>query len=466
LSSNSLPQTHSPSLLRALVLRLTVAVVLALATSVAFFYLQFRDGVTGVDDQSIAVQVDALRRGFVLTPQGPRLSLTDELRQLYASPGTPNGYQLFDADGRLLESAGFAASFVPLPVHPARDEAVLQREVDERTKGRVLTATMSVEEDGQLHWLRVSRNLQDVESFAGQLVLRAIPELMPWLALLLLVMIGVVVATVHSSLEPLRAVSQQAAKLSGDRITQRLPARGLPREVAPLVQAVNLALDRLEADYVAQREFTAHAAHELRTPLAILRAQLDLRFTPQQLGEVGTEIESLGRVVEQLLCLAQLESNLAFESSPLDAYACAVEVARDIAPLSLAQNHHLSASTPDAAVPTTGNATLVRLVFRNLIENAIQHTPAATSITVSSPNRQCVVIEDDGPGIPPPDRAALFDRFRRGSNASGPGVGLGLAIARRIMQRMGGQLLLDDGATRGARFLLIFGPAPTASARR
>jgi two-component system sensor histidine kinase TctE len=270
-------------------------------------------------------------------------------------------------------------------------------------------------------------------------------------------MIGVVVATVHSSLRPLREVSQQAAQLSGDNITERLRAHKLPQEVAPLVQAVNLALDRLEADYVAQREFTAHAAHELRTPLAILRAQLDSRFTPEELGDIGIEIDSLARVVEQLLCLAQLDSDRAFESSDLDAYACAVEVARETAPLALAQQHNLSAATPDASVPTRGNATLIRLVFRNLIENAIQHTPPGTSVTVSSLTEHCVVVEDDGPGISPADRSTLFERFRRGSNATGPGVGLGLAIAKRVMQRMDGQLLLDPQTTRGVRFVVIFG---------
>ena len=172
------------------------------------------------------------------------------------------------------------------------------------------------------------RDLRDLESLAGQLVLRALPEFAPMLIVLVITMVGVVIVTVHFSLRPLREVSQQAAELSGERIAERLRVDRLPREVVPLVQAVNLALDRLEADYKAQRDFTAHAAHELRTPLAILRANLDSRFTPEQLGDVGMEIDSLARVVEQLLCLAQLDSDLAFEVDSLDAYACAVEVAR------------------------------------------------------------------------------------------------------------------------------------------
>jgi signal transduction histidine kinase len=110
-------------------------------------------------------------------------------------------------------------------------------------------------------------------------------------------------------------------------------------------------------------------------------------------------------------------------------------------------------------VPTRGNATLIRLVFRNLIENAIQHTPPGTSISVSARDGS-VVIEDDGPGIPPAEREALFDRFRRGTNASGPGVGLGLAIAQRVMERAGGRLVLDPTSSRGSRFVVFFPAFP------
>jgi len=447
---------RAPSLRRALIKRLLLAVFVTMAICTVFLVFEFRSGITGMDDQAIDVQVEAVRESLVSTPEGPRVSLTPELREMYDTQGTPNGYQLFDARGALLESGGFTPTFVPLPRRNTGDEVIMQRELDARTRYGVLTATLAVEHGGQRYWLRVARDLRDVESMAGQLVLRALPEFAPMLVLLVITMVGVVIATVHMSLRPLREVSRQAARLSGDRIAERLRAEGMPSEVVPLVHAVNQALDRLEADYKAQRDFTAHAAHELRTPLAVLRADLDSRFTPAQLGDVGAEIDSLARVVEQLLCLAQLDSELAYEVASVDAYACAVEVARDLVPRALARQQNLSAVTPEASVPTRGNATLIRLVFRNLIENAIQHTPTGTSITVSSPDGRSVVIEDDGPGIPPADRESLFDRFRRGSKASGPGVGLGLAIAQRVMERTGGRVVLDCTSPRGARFVVTF----------
>jgi signal transduction histidine kinase len=448
-----------PSLRRALIVRLLLAVFVTMAITITFLVFEFRSGITGMDDQAIDIQVDALRQSLVSTPTGPRVSMSSELREMYETPDTLNGYQLYDANGALLESGGFTPSFVPLPARNTGNNVTMQREVDPKSQNLVLTATLAVEDGGRLYWLRVARDLRDLESLAGQLVLRALPEFAPMLLILLFTMIGVVIVTVHYSLRPLREVSQQAAGLSGARISERLRADRLPREVVPLVQAVNQALDRLEVDYKAQRDFTANAAHELRTPLAILRADLDSRFTPQQLGDVGMEIDSLARVVEQLLCLAQLDSELSYEVANLDAYACAVEVARDLAPRALARQQNVSATTPDASVPTRGNATLIRLVFRNLIENAIQHTPPGTSISVSA-RVGSVVVEDDGPGIPPAEQEMLFDRFRRGASASGPGVGLGLAIAQRVMERMGGALVLDSGSSRGARFVVTFPTFP------
>jgi signal transduction histidine kinase len=289
-------------------------------------------------------------------------------------------------------------------------------------------------------------------------MLSALEELYWPIALLLIAVIGVVIVTVQSSLRPLRTVSHQASMLSLNRLDERLHAQNLPRELVPLVNAVNTSLSRLEADYRVQRDFTANAAHELRTPLATLRARLESRLSAQELGDVAFEIEQLARLVEQLLCLARLDSQEQFQFAAFDAYAVALDVARELAPVAIKSGHYVTAATPDASVPANGNATLTRLIFRNLIENAIQYTPAGTTITLSA-DSATVIIADDGPGIDPDVAASLFERFRRGPNASGFGAGLGLAIAKCIMERQGGRLSLDRNAARGARFVMDF-PGP------
>jgi two-component system, OmpR family, sensor histidine kinase TctE len=449
---------RAPSLLRALVVRLTIVVVLALAGIYPILYLEFRDGLMGLEGQSIAVQVQDLRASVVSGAGPPRLELPRPLQELYAQPGTLNGYQLLGADGAVLESGGLSARGLPLPVAQGAGQVVMQLEKDASSGDSIMGAALDIDDGHGRYWLRVVRNLEDTESLVAQLMLGALDELLPPIALLLVAVVSVVVVTVLSSLRSLRAVSHQASMLSLHRLDERLHAKKLPRELVPLVRAVNTSLDRLEADYRVQREFTANAAHQLRTPLATLRARLESRFSAQELGDVTLEIEQLARLVEQLLCLARLDSQEQFQFAAFDAHAAALEVARDLAPVALETEHYVTAATPDASVPAHGNATLTRLVFRNLIENAIQYTPPGTSIMLSAESGT-VIIADDGPGIAADAAASLFERFRRGANASGHGAGLGLAIAKCIMERQGGSLSLDANAARGARFVMAF-PRP------
>lgn len=446
---------RAPSLLRALVIRLTIVVVLAVAGIFAILYFEFRNGLMGLDGQSIAIQVQDLRDSIVPDTNPPRLNLPDALREFYAEPDTLNGYQVLGADGTVLESGGFSAPDLPLPVAQGGGQVVMQMETDALSGNNIMAAALHFDGGHGAYWLRVVRNLKDTESLLAQLMLGALGELDWPIAVLLLAVVGVVVVTVLSSLRSLRTVSHQASTLSLNRLEERLHAKNLPRELVPLVQAVNSSLDRLEADYQVQREFTANAAHELRTPLATLRARLESRFSAQELGDVAFEIEQLARVIEQLLCLARLDSPEQFQFAAFDAHAVALEVARELAPVALESEHYVTAMTPDASVLTNGNATLTRLVFRNLIENAIQYTPAGTSITLSADSGS-VVIADDGPGIAADATASLFERFRRGPGASGHGAGLGLAIAKCIMERQGGSLSLDANAARGARFVIEF----------
>jgi two-component system, OmpR family, sensor histidine kinase TctE len=449
---------RTPSLLRALVVRLTIVVVLAVAGIYSMLYFEFRNGLFGLEGQSIAVQAQDLRAAIVPGTGAPRVELPPPLRELYAQPDTLNGYQLLTADGTVLEAGGFSAPHLPLPVAQGGGQVVMQMEKDAASGNSIMAAAIPLEAPSGPYWLRVVRNLEDTESLVAQLMLGALDELFPPIALLLIAVVSVVVVTVLSSLRSLRAVSHQASMLSLHRLDERLHAKNLPAELVPLVRAVNTSLDRLEADYRVQREFTANAAHQLRTPLATLRARLESRFSPQQLGDVTLEIEELARLVEQLLCLARLDSQEQFEFAAFDAHAIALEVARELAPAALESEHYVTAATPDASVPAYGNATLTRLVFRNLIENAIQYTPAGTSITLSA-DASAVIIADDGPGIAAHAVASLFERFRRGPNAAGPGAGLGLAIAKCIMERQGGRLSLDATAARRARFVMEF-PAP------
>jgi signal transduction histidine kinase len=328
-----------------------MVVVLALAGSSLLLYFEFRDGLWGLEGQSIGVQVRRLRASIGSEAGPPRLVLPPSLRKFYAQPDTLNGYQLLSADGTVLESGGFSPPYLPLPVAQGGGQIVMQRETDALSGNSVMAATLGIDDLHGQYWLRVVRNLEDAESLVGQLMLGALEEMYWSSALLLVAVVGVGVLTVLSSLRSLRAVSHQASMLSLHRLDERLHVQDLPSEVAPLVQAVNASLARLETDYRVQREFTANAAHELRTPLATLRARLESRFSAQQLGDVALEIEQLARLVEQLLCLARLDSQEQFQFAPFDAHAVALEVARELAPVALDSGHYVTAKTPGICLP-------------------------------------------------------------------------------------------------------------------
>jgi hypothetical protein len=150
---------RAPSLLRALVVRLTIVVVLALAGSYLVLYFEFREGLMGLEGQSIAIQVQDLRRSIVSGTGPPRLELPRSLQEFYAQPDTLNGYQLLSADGTVLESGGFSAPYLPLPVAQGGGQIVMQRETDALSGNSIMAATLDLDDRHGPYRLRVVRNL-------------------------------------------------------------------------------------------------------------------------------------------------------------------------------------------------------------------------------------------------------------------------------------------------------------------
>lgn len=189
---------RTPSLLRSLVVRLTIVVVLALAGSYLVLYSEFRDGLMGLEGQSIAIQVQDLRAAVVSGPGPPRLDLPPSLQELYARPDALNGYQLLDADGTVLESGGFLVPDLPLPVANGSGQVVMQMEKDAASGSSIMAAALDLDDPHGQYRVRVVRNLENAESLVAQLMLGALDELYWPTALLLIAVVSVVVVTVLS----------------------------------------------------------------------------------------------------------------------------------------------------------------------------------------------------------------------------------------------------------------------------
>ena len=270
------------------------------------------------------------------------------------------------------------------------------------------------------------------------------------------------------ALLPIARMAEQAQRVSAERLGERMPIVNPRDEIGQLGQAFNDTLARLERAFVQLRQFTADASHELRTPLTALRSVgevglrsgRDLAGYREVIGSMLEEVDRLTQLVDTLLLLARSDGGaLVLARSSLDLADLAREVAAALAVL--AEEKHLGVTiVAPAPVRVSADRTLLRQVLVNLLHNAIRHSPAGSTITIevadAGESAQCSV-RDQGPGIPPEHRGRVFERFYRvdaaRTQASG-GTGLGLALARSVVELHGGSIELVDHPGPGALFCM------------
>jgi signal transduction histidine kinase len=266
--------------------------------------------------------------------------------------------------------------------------------------------------------------------------------------------------SLRQTLRPLSRVATQAEALGqavhAGRPLQPLSASDLPREIVDVVAAINAMLDRLETSLRHQRQFTADVAHELRTPLAVLRLQIaDLPVTAP-VEQIISELDALGALVNQLLRMAQAEDAMLTARRSVDLNAASRKACEDLAPLALPRGQTIEFDAPERPVLLSGQAELLDIAVRNVIDNALKASPNGAAVCVTHSPEGTVVVEDEGPGIPDQHKEAVFTRFWRADPVRG-GAGIGLALVRRIVELHGGSVRVEDRAGGGARFILAFG---------
>jgi two-component system, OmpR family, sensor histidine kinase TctE len=374
----------------------------------------------------------------------------DDWRQVYASPSRHFVFTVFDATQRAIAwSANLAA---PLPYIPVDSRGGLGP-VEFIGAGAARRAIVAAR-GPQGSTVLVGRGDHDRDELVDSLFEEGSEQLtiiVPF-ALLGLVLIWLISGW---SLRPIERASHEAARVGPQRPEMRISARGLPREVQPLVEAVNGALDRLSRAYATERRLTADAAHELRTPLAVLNLRLQrAKLTGRtDWSAVERELAQMGRLVDQLLDLARKEA-LARERQTEDLPVINLsrvvrEAAATALPLMEAAGRELDIDVPDC-VQVRGNSDDLRDMVRNLLENAVLHGSGKVSARIAlerHPDTVAIEVADEGAGVPEGQEEAVFQRFRR-LNVDRPGSGLGLAIVRHVARTHGGDARFLPGVGR------------------
>lgn len=309
------------------------------------------------------------------------------------------------------------------------------------------------------------------ERLAAQIALNA---MLPLIAALPL-MGALIWWIVSNGLAPIRRISEEVERREPGNLN-RLDIGAAPGEVHPLIERLNALFERIERSIASEKRFTADAAHELRNPVAAIRAQAEASIVAQDpnavrtgLKNISTAAARLSRLVDQLLALARLDTakdNLCLAS--VDLNHLAKQTLAELAPRAFERGATVALDSSDAAM-VTGDPTLLASVIRNLVENAVLHGGRGVQITVSTVTLDdaCeLIVEDDGPGVPVEQRASLGRRFFRDTNEV-EGSGLGLSLVARIVELHGATLTYGEASThRGLRVRVRFARAHRTAAQQ
>lgn len=298
----------------------------------------------------------------------------------------------------------------------------------------------------------VAESLHRRRSSAGQILVATVwPNLLTMLVALAAVALGV-----RYALRPLRALSRQFERK--DVINRgSINRAGAPREILPLVDAVEQLMQRLRQAALSQRAFLNKSAHQLRTPLAGLQTQVELLCSSvsgeplERAQRLHDSVRRLAHLTHQMLSLARSESNaaLAQEMTPLSLPDILEEVAGACLDQALANQVDVGFDAQPATV--VGVPWMLREMLLNLVGNAIAHSPAGAPVNVrcgieaAAPGWAFMEVEDRGPGIAAVDRQRIFEPFVRLNDEQGRGSGLGLTIVREVAERHGAHLQVHDG---------------------
>lgn len=411
--------------------------------------------IDNLDDVSLQIQAEQIAENIQLTGGTPTLRLPENLQRAYDQSGSSYLYALIDNKRNILIASEDKARdvFSTLSAEQLQRPESYFRLINGDGSGApyyVLQKTLAGRPD--LHVVVAQGHLHS-DVYIDTLLTEFASHIGWTLPIILIGTLLFSVWTIRTSLRPIKDLSDRARMIRPETRGLRLPTSEVSDEMLPLIQAINSALDRFEKGFEVQRRFTANAAHELRTPLALLTARLDQLEESATAQQLASDIERMNRLVSQLLLVSRLENTTPILEPGVDLNVVGETVVALMAPLAIAQNKSIALRRASGPVRVLAMQHQLEDAVRNLIENAISHTPPGTEVDVSIGDDGSLAVRDHGPGVPIDLRERIFERFWRGRERSG-GAGLGLAIVAETMRAHGGRVSVDDATDGGAIFTL------------
>jgi len=467
------PGPVGPGLQRRLLL-LLLAPLLLLAAFNTWFDFQLADTAAIQQDRQLLTLVpqlaDSVLAGGATPQSAPDFLMSPVIAEFLAQRVGASAYAILDGDGKVLLGAAWLSDYPPNTFEPEFSsqefQGVVYRIVSQRVQaaGTEWTVRLADGSDGRLQslrrlWLKV-----------------ALPNLV--------LVVGAALAirwAVRLALRPLIAL-RDAVEGRSPRDLTPLDADGSPEEVRPLVLSLNRLFGMVNAQAESQRRFVADAAHQLRTPLAGLQAQVEawaltgtdpVPLPAEQIVKLRDATRRTSQLANQLLALSRADTgSLASEPREVVALKPLCEAVLE-AHLDAAAQRQIDLGLDAQEANASGYAWLLRELLGNLVDNAVRYTPAGGRVTLRCAWRvppqggaaqPLLEVEDDGPGVPLAERARIRERFYRLPGSAGEGNGLGLAIADEIARVHRSTLAIDSGAHgRGLRCTVVLEPVRESS---
>ena len=440
---------------RIVILHVVAVVITSIFMSLALSWLLNYE-TNNIHNKPDQEQAESVGEHLNTRPDGSLdVNLPADLEGLYSQAYGRYSYAVIDDRGRVLfSSLKDHAALFPADSRSGDVEFLQQRRGDATVSGASIRKSVG----DKVVWIEAGEDLANRDVLIDDIVADFYKNV-GWITLpILLVLLIADIAIFRRALRPLRQASEIARDIGPTRTNLRLPTKEMPREVRPLVSAVNQALDRLEEGFRIQRDFTADAAHELRTPLSILRTRLDI-LKDEQIGKaLRQDVDGMAHIISQLLDIAELDALVIDPSQKADLQSVTADVAEFLAPLAIAQGKDVALLGTTEPVWVKGNPEMLSRAIRNLAENAINHTPPETAVEFVVEKNGTVSVLDHGPGVAEEERSLIFQRFWRRDRRKAGSTGLGLSIVQRIAELHSATITVTNRHPDGACFTLKFTP--------